>query len=274
MLKPITLLTIVHNRERALFNQLDAVGLSSVLPKEVIVVRMNEEILPLPPHPYPIRQISLHTKDGLNLAAARNYALQYSHSEKNVFLDVDCIPAPTLIEEYLNALEGEDRLVSGRVRYLSSDETASLDLSKNLFKHSEADPIRPENKDYTHETYWTLNFGCTKRTFYHIGGFDETYTGYGAEDTDFAFEARKQGIDVLTIDATVFHQYHPSYSPPLNHLEDILKNANVFYKKWGEWPMEGWLKAFEQRGYIHCSKSGTTLLRRPTNEEIDATLKK
>ncbi|GHE35900.1 galactosyltransferase-related protein [Sphingobacterium griseoflavum] len=273
MREPFTLLTIVHGREQALRNQLLAVAMNTVLPTEVIIVHMNEPIKELPNLPYTVRQLCQQSDLGLNLAAARNYAMRHSHTERNIFLDVDCIPSATLFEEYMVAFAGEDYLVSGRVRYLSREQTSSLDLSGNLIENSQPDPVRSRFDQFTHELFWTLNFGCTKQTFTKIGGFDERFSGYGAEDTDFAFAAREQGIDILTINATAFHQYHPSYAPPLNHIVDILHNADYFYNKWGKWPMEGWLKAFEERGYIAWTAAEIELLRQPTPEEIASTLK-
>ncbi|WDF66839.1 galactosyltransferase-related protein [Sphingobacterium oryzagri] len=274
MSNQISILTLVHHRTQALHNQLSAIAGSTAYPAELIVVHMNEDIPVLPPQPFPVRQLRLGSDSGLNLAAARNYAMEHALTEKNVFLDVDCLPASTLIAEYDAALEGENCLVGGRVRYLSQHATENLDRLKNLFEHSQPDPIRPDDKDFTHELFWTLNFGCTKRTFARIGGFDTAFAGYGGEDTDFAFQARKLHIAIRTIDATAFHQHHASYSPPLNHLEDILRNAHVFYKKWGIWPMEGWLSAFEEHGYIRRSQHDVTLLRTPTDREIEAALKK
>ncbi|WP_254552743.1 hypothetical protein [Kitasatospora sp. MMS16-BH015] len=34
----------------------------------------------------------------------------------------------------------------------------------------------------------------------------------------------------------------------MQHLDSILRNAAVFHHRWGWWPMEGWLRAFEDLG--------------------------
>jgi len=274
MLDPITILTLVHNRERALINQLQGIANNSQFPIEVIIVRMNEPSAPLPDLPFAVKQLRLDQDKGINLASARNYAMQHSRTDFNIFLDVDCVPSSTLITAYSATLPSSDNLVSGRVRYLSKKHTKALYPGKDLLSCSVADPVRSEDEDFTHELFWTLNFGCSKATFQHIGGFDEQYNGYGAEDTDFAFTARSQGIGILTLDAIAFHQYHPSYWPPLNHLESILKNAKLFFDKWATWPMEGWLQAFEELGYIQRQADDITLLRKPTAGEIARAIKK
>ena len=48
-------------------------------------------------------------------------------------------------------------------------------------------------------------------------------------------------------------------SPPVEHLDDILRNGRVFRDRWGSWPMRGWLEAFERRGLV--SRRGEDYVR-------------
>jgi hypothetical protein len=76
-------------------------------------------------------------------------------------------------------------------------------------------------------------------------GFCTQYRGYGAEDTGFAQTASAAGIPTRSVgDAHAFHQHHPVSDPPVEHLHDIVRNAQVFHHRWGWWPMTGWLNAF------------------------------
>ena len=50
--------------------------------------------------------------------------------------------------------------------------------------------------------------------------------------------------------AWAYHQHHPSPDPPVQHLDDIIRNAAIFHRRWGWWPMTGWLREFERRGLI------------------------
>jgi hypothetical protein len=44
----------------------------------------------------------------------------------------------------------------------------------------------------------------------------------------------------------------------VEHLADIVENANRFRRRWGWFPMEGWLAAFEARGLARPDpRSGT-----------------
>lgn len=54
--------------------------------------------------------------------------------------------------------------------------------------------------------------------------------------------------------ADAYHQFHPAGDPPVEHLADILVNARVFVERWGWWPMEGWLTAFQRRGLAHLDE--------------------
>jgi hypothetical protein len=86
-------------------------------------------------------------------------------------------------------------------------------------------------------------------TWEQLGGFCTDYTGYGGEDTDFGYHAALAGVHIRWWGgADAFHQYHDSQQPPIGHLSDIVDNAMVFHRRWGFWPMTGWLDAFHDLG--------------------------
>ena len=70
--------------------------------------------------------------------------------------------------------------------------------------------------------------------------------------------------------ATAYHQWHPTQVPPLGHLDDILRNGAIFARRWGWWPMEGWIDAFADRGLIHWDTTEETYVRSPTSEHHHA----
>ncbi|WP_165799070.1 glycosyltransferase family 2 protein [Sphingobacterium corticibacter] len=271
----IAILTLVHQRDKALVNMLNGIAAGSIWPHEVLIICMNEQPLVLDiKYPFSIRSIVLQTDTGLNLGAARNLAMKESSVNYNVFLDVDCIPDKYFLETYYNQLESNsDVLYTGRVRYLPAAFDEKENWTNRLEEISAPDPVRQEIKNYPYELFWSLNFGCSKDVFSKIGGFDMQYLGYGAEDTDFAFQARHNGIALQTIDALAFHQYHASYQPPLNHLESICRNANRFFSKWQFWPMQGWIDAFEKAGYVKKADDHLEIRSLPSDEDILAALK-
>lgn len=190
-----------------------------------------------------------------SLAGARNFGGDYAvalGAECVVFLDADCLPGPELVERYRQALATHpDAVVAGPVTYLPEGEIRT----ERPEPHS-ARPNPPEGTTVMadgYELFWSLSFGVTRSTWERIrrdfGGFDEGYTGYGAEDTDFGQHLRVHGIPLYWVGgAHAYHQWHPVSNPPIEHLDDIVRNANRYFDVWGKWPMLGWLEKFEAAG--------------------------
>lgn len=106
--------------------------------------------------------------------------------------------------------------------------------------------------------FWSLSFALTVRDWRAVGGFDEGYVGYGGEDTDFGQRLGAAGGRLLWVGgARAHHQHHPTSSPPVQHVDDIVANANRFAERWGWWPMEGWLEAFAARGLARRTADGS-----------------
>ncbi|SEB09818.1 glycosyltransferase family 2 protein [Pedobacter hartonius] len=268
----IAVLTLVKGRNEALLNLIKGLSANLFAEFELIIVHMNERTCLIPPCPFPVLSFGYHSTEQLPLAKARNFAVSKTNARHCIFLDVDCIPSASFMQSYAAAFNRGDKLWSGQVRYLNekfSSETKAADFDAC----SLPDPIRGGLTNIPYELFWSLNFGCSRSVFETIGGFDENYMGYGAEDTDFSFTARTKEIELTTVDAIAYHQPHASYDPPLNHLEDIISNARVFYHKWGRWPMEGWLKKFAELGYISWSNNELVLLSYPAQSAIDLYLK-
>ncbi|OYO25001.1 hypothetical protein CGZ93_00580 [Enemella dayhoffiae] len=211
-------------------------------------------------------------EDGLPLSAARNLgvqlALAHGHDEL-VLLDVDCLPTPALIPGYQRALRLWTRaLLCGPVSYLPQ-ESAGQPWTE-LVGHRSPHPGRPDpspgelvpSTDY--DLFWSLSFACSASTWRELGGFSTDYVGYGGEDTDFARLARAAEIPLVWVGgADAVHQWHPTSSPPRQHLHDIVRNAEVFHRRWGEWPMLGWLRAFEAEGALRRTDRGWELAQPP-----------
>lgn len=207
--------------------------------------------------------------EGLPLAAARNLGAATAvenGADVLVFLDVDCLAHPRLVEGYARATEAgatNDRLLSGPVTYLPPPPAGGYDLDA-LSALDQPHPARPApalgevELGGSYDLFWSLSFALDRRTWERIGGFSDEYVGYGGEDTDFAQRARGAGVEMAWIgDARAYHQHHPVHRPPVEHLDDILRNARIFQKRWGWWPMTGWLEEFERMGLITARADGT-----------------
>lgn len=269
----ISVLTIVKSRSIALANLIEGLNKGDVFPGELIIVNMNEDASELTSDFFNVRSFRFDSDENIPLAAARNFAAAQVTSPFLVFLDVDCIPSKDLIFRYRNAFQTKDQLWAGPVRYLKNGATSQQGFLQYMEELSIPDPVRGDLTNLTYELFWSLNFGCSRQVYDTIGGFDDAFKGYGAEDTDFAFTARVRRVTISAVDAVAYHQYHPSYDPPLNHFDDIIFNAKTFFKKWSMWPMEGWLRKFELAGLIVFEENDIRILRKPDVTEIAVALK-
>ena len=270
----LAVLTIVRNRTTHLVNLLEGVRRSAVQPDELIVVDMSDAPVGLSGlEPY-VRIERMETGGGLPLAKARNRAAACATGDQLIFLDVDCIPMRECLGRLSEAIDATDGLICGEVRYLGPGDAAGDWDEASLIAKGKSHPVRSFPRAGLEPVsnpglFWSLAFGIRRGTFARIGGFDERFTGYGAEDTDFGFAADRAGCPLLFLGgAMACHQYHESFDPPLQHLADIVENANRFHGKWGIWPMTGWLEQFAQLGLIAWQSDEVRILRRPSTDEI------
>lgn len=226
----------------------------------------------------------------VNLAAARNAggdAAAAQGAELLIFLDADCVPGPDLVCLYRReaATQSAPGVLCGPVTYLPQNTAlpASEDLDRpealeHLVEHTAPHAARPapapgQVRTATHDEYtlfWSLSFAMTAPLWGQaraaFGGFCEEFTGYGGEDTDFAMNLRRTGIPMSWVGgAHAYHQWHPVSSPPVEHLEEILANAQAFHDRWGFWPMTGWLEAFERLELVRFTNDAWQ--RTPTSEK-------
>lgn len=270
-----SVVTLNKGRRRHLERLLEGLGRGAP-PAECIVVEMGGDEEPLPSLPFPVKRVQLR-HDGLPLAAARNAGRAAASGDLLVYLDVDCIPAANLATR-MGALAAEhDALICCPIRYLPGGAVQDGWSEDGLTRVGQLHPVRdfPESgvvQVANVGLFWSLAFSCRAATFDRIGGFDESFTGYGAEDTDFAFRARDAGVPLLFAGGTcAFHQHHTGYDPPLQHFDDIVTNARLFRARHGLWPMDGWLDAFARLGLVEAEREpDITVLRQPSPAEIEA----
>ncbi|WP_345527726.1 glycosyltransferase family 2 protein [Nocardioides endophyticus] len=197
---------------------------------------------------------------GLPLAAARNRGIDSVFAagcDVVIALDVDCLVSPDLVADYHRLVSNAPETVwQGPVTYLPPPPAGGYPLAA-LDAFDDPHPARPRlNRSETRrgaspELFWSLSFALSRESWRRSGGFCEEYVGYGGEDTDFGQILRAEGIDLgWTGDARAYHQHHPVSRPPVEHLDDILRNADIYRRRWGSWPMQGWLDEFERRGLI------------------------
>lgn len=284
---PFSVLIISSGRDAHLANTVLGIARSTHLPAEIVVCYMNQPGAVPPPAPVPLRVVHVRTAPDapLPLGAARNAAAAAAGCSTLVFLDVDCIPAPEMFGQLLADLGRCGGLVMAAPRYLRPDADVSAwadgggvgVLEQGSVPHHAREALAPAaggtarvSREYA--LFWSLGFAVSRQDFDRIGGFDESFAGYGGEDTDFAFTARQKDVPLAFSAAVMFHQHHGVHHPPLQHLESIVLNAEAFRRKWGTWPMTGWLEAFARDGYVDWDRQGGRLqvLRFPGAAELAA----
>jgi GT2 family glycosyltransferase len=270
----LSVITIVHNRAQHLQRLIEGLTRSTTSPRELIVVDMSDDPVTIPDMPFPSQRIAFDAKC-LALAEARNLGARAAGGERLLFLDVDCIPRTNLVAAMDRELLALDALICPEVRYLGPNDSDHQDDIK-LERASVQHPVRtfPDHgsrREPNAGLFWSLTFGIRRVRFDALGGFDQGYEGYGAEDTDFGFRAAEAGLPLLFLGGTgSFHQHHGVISPPLQHVADIVRNANRFHTRWGTWPMDGWLKQFEELGLVSFSNGVLRLERAPSSAELKA----
>lgn len=265
-------LTLAAGRHRHLAAQLAGLAHSVLPPAMHVVAAMGDPVIAdlvaqaAPPWPTVVVPIDGQVDGELPLARARNTAAEHAlgqGADLLVFLDVDCIPAPAMLSRYLAAavrLAGGPTapgptVLSGPVHYLPAADDYPLDDLARLASPHPARPVPPDHTLLPAEDlrlFWSLSFAISAADWIDTGGFCTDYEGYGGEDTDFAMQLGALGGRMLWVGgATAYHQHHPVESPPTRHLAAIVRNANVFYRRWGWFAMEGWLDAFAALGLAH-----------------------
>jgi GT2 family glycosyltransferase len=268
----IAVATLARGRALHLARQARAVARLDPAPDAYVVISLDE----VPHRLDGARVLHRPAAPPLPLAASRNAAIAAADADLVVCLDADCLPEPGMLRplaEAARATGGGNLLAGpvGRLGPLPADRLAPTQAELARSRTAASTGARPVPKpgevaaEPRVERFWSLAFAVTPETHARIGGFDEGYAGYGAEDTDYAFRARAAGVGLSWVGgAWAHHQHHPVSDPPVEHLEDIVRNARRFRARWGRWPMEGWLRAFAERGLVAWDPAGAELaLSRP-----------
>jgi N-acetylglucosaminyl-diphospho-decaprenol L-rhamnosyltransferase len=268
----VAVVTIAHGRHDHLRYQLRSLMAGERWPDRYVVVAMDDNRITSVVEGRALRPWVVDVAAGgvgLPLARARNVGVRRAiacGADVVVLMDVDCMAGPELVTGYELAVRADpDTVWSGPVSYLSPPSPSGYDVDR-LSELDDPHPGRPAPApgELVHQAdpdlFWSLSFAVHADTWQRVGGFCEEYTGYGAEDTDFARLAVARGMRFgWTGTARAYHQYHPTSDPPVQHLESIVRNATLFHRRWGAWPMWGWLDEFERRGLVMRTPTGWQL---------------
>jgi len=156
----------------------------------------------------------------LNFRAARvrNLAALKAHCGHLIFIDGDCVLPPDFVKAH-RRLVADGKIVSGGRFLIDSQKTEALLKSGRIDENVCFRDIKflklplgylrdagPRNWRRVR----TCNLSVKKSDFVDVGGFDESYQGWGREDSDLAVRMIKHGLRVRSarFAACVSHLHH------------------------------------------------------------------
>ena len=261
----LSVITLNHEREDFIANQIPALAKQAQSCGATIEhLLINVETKGFPDQDYNNDNYTLvqytipMASDGrFPYARARNTGAERAKYEQLLFLDADCVPAEGFLEHYLESISHcSDGVVSGHAWYMRQGarlEDMSLQLqAQTQYYHPGLDIRAPQVAARTDswEQFSSIHFACTQKVFNAIGGFDENFTGYSGEDSDFGQQLKAQKIPLFANKAEVYHQYHKPSGAPFGLIKEFIHNANYFASKWGFLPGRSWIETFKKEGLL------------------------
>jgi GT2 family glycosyltransferase len=141
------------------------------------------------------------------IAAARNAAARMAKHPVIIFLDDDQIPGPGLVAAHLSAHERDgDVVVQGTYPLAPGFDRLGASLAYERSRRGAMRAIADRSRSAA--ALWAGNFSVRRDTWQRADGFDETFTGWGSEDTDFGLRLHALSIPLtFREDAISYHQH-------------------------------------------------------------------
>ena len=217
----VSVLITTFNRPDALDLVFKTLACQTVAPREIIVCDDGSspdtaKVIHGWCRYLPVRHVWL-SDQGFRAARARNLGILAALSSYLIFLDGDCLMPSTFVESHIG-IARRGTLVSGGRVLLDAEKTESfLGGRKHLDKafHHWKFLRLPFGvvRDCTSQDWRSVrscNFGIFRDEAVNVGGFDESYVGWGREDSDFVVRLIRHGIKVRSgrLAACVAHLHH------------------------------------------------------------------
>ena len=194
---------------------------------EVVIVDDGSRTPLTPPAGSPLKVRVVHQEDrGFGLARARNTGARAANSEILVFLDCDMMPEAEWLAEHARWHHAAcDVMTLGFRAHVEVDGINAAAVRNRSGSLAELLADRPTERPEWIEFHMTRtrdltsddddsfrmvtggNLGVSRSFFELVGGYDETFTQWGGEDTEFGYRAYlRGGLLVPVRDAMCWHQ--------------------------------------------------------------------
>jgi glycosyltransferase involved in cell wall biosynthesis len=258
----VAVITTTYNRPDALSATLEAFRVQTDRDFEMIVAddgstAETAETVNATVKRLPFRLTHVWQEDqGFRAGGIRNRALAATVADYIIFSDGDCIPMPDFVEQHRRLAEPE-RFVAGSRILLSRGLTERVlaegvalhewDTRQWLRAYLQKDvnrlfpvlslPLPGMLRRWAKDDWqgvMTCNLSCWRKDLIRINGFDETYHGWGLEDSDLVVRLLRSGVKRKSarFAATVLHLWHKEYDrlqleENRKRLNDVLNSSRV-----------------------------------------------
>jgi chondroitin synthase len=241
---PVSVVIPVYNRKEKLAKTIAALT-HQTYPHDLIEIVIAddgssdhpEELLDTFSNSFSMKYIR-QDDDGYRLSEIRNKGVAASSHEQIIILDCDMLPLPSLVESYMKYAHVSKKavLIGGR-RYVNTDDVTYEDILLDINSAASLPSLRtdtgqvptnglPPSEDWRYKIYRATNnlkdskypfrafcggnVCFNKHLIETVGGFDEDFTAWGAEDTEFGYRVYNHGFWLIPVEgAGALHQEPP-----------------------------------------------------------------
>lgn len=188
-------------------------------------------------------------------AHGRNRCLEVARGEVVIFIDSDVLVCDTFIEEHVRAHQLQSAglvagYVYGKLHVFGKDDDEGKRLkTSSITDQHEVLALKPKYKDSREfyecidnnldcqiitgkpdawRAFWSCNMSARRKDLHDLGGFDESFTGWGLEDEELGYRFLQSGRElVFTKKAWGYHVPHAANER--KNYAGFKRNLNCFF---------------------------------------------